>query len=147
MTEKNATPLSSEITAIGQLADIFDEGLLLTNTDGVVLSANQVAAQLFESDIVSKSIFDVIGDKRFGTAFHKPNGNAVKVTINEFRDKLYLHIREYGMDGDTGQWFPTKTGFSIPADEVSSLLPLLEEASELVAKRYVWNTQLELELE
>mgnify|MGYP000857543389 FL=1 len=83
----------------------------------------------------------------FGTAFHKPNGNAVKVTINEFRDKLYLHIREYGMDGDTGQWFPTKTGFSIPADEVSSLIPLLEEASEMVAKRYIWNTQLELELE
>ena len=76
-----------------------------------------------------------------------PLDNAVKVTINEFRDKLYLHIREYSMDGDTGQWFPTKTGFSIPADEVSSLLPLLEEASELVAKRYIWNTQLELELE
>ena len=83
----------------------------------------------------------------FGTAFHKPNGNAVKVTINEFRDKLYLHIREYTMDGDTGQWFTTKTGFSIPADEVSSLTPLLEEASELVAKRYIWNTQLELDLE
>ena len=83
----------------------------------------------------------------FGTAFHKPNGNAVKVTVNEFRDKLYLHIREYGMDGDTGQWFPTKTVFYIPADEVSSLIPLLEEASEMVAKRYVWNTQLELELE
>ena len=75
----------------------------------------------------------------FGTAFHKPNGNAVKVTVND--------IREYGMDGDTGQWFPTKTGFSIPADEVSSLIPLLEEASEMVAKRYIWNTQLELELE
>ena len=24
----------------------------------------------------------------FGTAFHKPNGNAVKVTINEFRETL-----------------------------------------------------------
>ena len=71
MTEKNAKPLASEITAIGQLADMLDEGLLLTNTDGVVLSANQVAAKLFESDIVSKSIFDVIGDKRFGRAFHK----------------------------------------------------------------------------
>ena len=31
-------------------------------------------------------------DIDFGTAFHKPNGNAVKVTVNEFRDKLYLHI-------------------------------------------------------
>ena len=83
----------------------------------------------------------------FGTAFHKPNGNAVKVTINEFREQLYLHIREYTMDGDTGMWYPTKTGFSIPADEVSSLIPLLQEAAELVAKRFIWNTQLELELE
>ena len=52
-----------------------------------------------------------------------------------------------GMDGDTGQWYPTKTGFSMPADEVSSIVPLLLEASEAVAPRYVSNTQLELELE
>jgi hypothetical protein len=83
----------------------------------------------------------------FGTAFHKPNGNAVKVTVNEFRDQIYLHIREYAMDGDTGQWYPTKSGYSMPADEVSSLIPLLEAAGEQVAKRFVWNTQLELELE
>ena len=83
----------------------------------------------------------------FGTAFHKPNGNAVKVTVNEFRDQLYLHIREYAMDGDTGQWYPTKSGYSMPADEVSSLVPLLEAASERVAKSFIWNTQLELELE
>ena len=83
----------------------------------------------------------------FGTAVHKAYGNAVKVTINEFRDTLYLHIREYTMDGDTGQWYPTKTGFSMPTDEVSSIVPLLQEASEAVAQRYVWNTQLELELE
>ena len=83
----------------------------------------------------------------FGTAFHKPNGNAVKVTVNEFRDQIYLHIREYAMDGDTGQWYPTKSGYSMPADEVSSLIPLLETAGEQVAKRFVWNTQLELELE
>ena len=67
----------------------------------------------------------------FGTAFNKPNGNAVKVTLNEFRDKMYLHIREYSMDGDTGQWYPTKSGFSLLADETSSLLPLLEEASKI----------------
>ena len=35
----------------------------------------------------------------------------------------------------------------MPADEVSSLIPLLQEASESVAKRFIWNTQLELELE
>ena len=47
----------------------------------------------------------------------------------------------------TGQWYPTKSGYSMPADEVSSLIPLLETAGEQVAKRFVWNTQLELELE
>ena len=83
----------------------------------------------------------------FGTAFHKPNGNAVKVTLNEFRDKLYLHIREYSMDGDTGQWYPTKSGFSLLADETSSLIPLLEAASQEVAKQYISSNQLELDLE
>ena len=83
----------------------------------------------------------------YGTAFHKHNSNAVKVTLNEFRDILYLHIREYAMDGDTGTWFPTKTGFSFHADEVSSLIPLLEEASKDVARRYSYTTQLELPLE
>lgn len=83
----------------------------------------------------------------FGTAFRKNNGNAVKVTLNEFRDITYLHIREYAMDGDTGHWYPTKTGFSFQADEVTSLIPLLEEAADFVAQQYVWSTQLELELE
>ena len=46
-----------------------------------------------------------------------------------------------------GSGIPTKSGFSIPADEVSSLIPLLEDASDAVAQRYRWNTQLELELE
>lgn len=82
----------------------------------------------------------------FGTAFHKPNGNAVKVTLNEFRGKLYLHIREYMMDGDTGYWFPTKSGYSFDANEVSSLIPLLEDAEAKVAEQYVLNKQLELRL-
>ena len=84
-------------------------------------------------------------NKDYGTSFHKNNGNAVKVTVNEFRENLYLHIREYAMDGDTGQWFPTKSGFALPADEVCSLLPLLEEAAEEVSKRFVHPTQIEFE--
>lgn len=83
----------------------------------------------------------------FGVAFYKNNGNAVKVTVNEFRGNLYLHIREYIMDGDTGAWYPSKSGYSIPADEVSSIIPLLQKAEELVAKRHKTNNQLELDLE
>ena len=44
--------------------------------------------------------------------------------------QIYLHIREYAMDGDTGQWYPTKSGYSMPADEVSSLVPLLQKSKE-----------------
>lgn len=86
-------------------------------------------------------------NKDYGAAFHKPNGNAVKVTISEFRDIAYLHIREYAMDGDTGTWYPTKTGFSFQADELTSLIPLLEDAANDVARQYLWDTQLELDLE
>ena len=53
------------------MAAMLNEALMLTNSDGVVLSANHEAVQLFDGDIVSQSIFDVINDKRFGTAFHK----------------------------------------------------------------------------
>ena len=49
------------------------------------------------------------------------------------------------MDGDTGQWFPTKSGFALPADEVCSLLPLLEDAAKEVSKRFVYSTQIEFE--
>ena len=82
-----------------------------------------------------------------GVAFYKNNGNAVKVTINTFKESQYAHIREYAMDGDTGNWYPTKTGFSFLADEISSLLPLLEKAEKIVAKQYVLDTQLKLPLE
>lgn len=83
----------------------------------------------------------------FGTAFRKANGNIVKVTMNEFRDMVYLHIREYALDGDTGRWYPTKTGFSFQADEVSSLIPLLEEAASTIARHYIVDNQLSLQLE
>ena len=83
-------------------------------------------------------------DIDFGAALIKPNGNAVKVTINEFRETIYLHIREYIMDGDTGYFFPSSTGISIIADEVSSLIPLLEDAEKFMSKRFLENNQLEL---
>ena len=63
--------------------------------------------------------------------------------IAPIRENLYLHIREYAMDGDTGQWFPTKSGLALPADEVCSLLPLLENAAEIVSKRFKYSAQLE----
>jgi hypothetical protein len=84
-------------------------------------------------------------DIDFGCAFHKPNGNAVKVTLNYFRGNHYIHIRDYALDGDTGRYYPTKSGFSFFADEVTSLIPLLEEAAECQAMLYKYSTQLEFD--
>ena len=77
-----------------------------------------------------------------GEAYRKPNGNIVKVTLNEFREVFYVHIREYSLDGDTGYWFPTKSGYAILADEVSSIIPLLEEAETIVSQKYKRSDQL-----
>lgn len=74
-------------------------------------------------------------DLDIGTAYLKRE-NRVKITVNEFRGNIYLHIREYQMDGDTGVWFPTKSGYAIPGEEVDSVIELLKEASEKIANYY-----------
>ena len=81
-------------------------------------------------------------DIEIGEAYRKPNGNIVKVTLNEFREVFYLHIREYALDGDTGYWFPTKSGYALLADEVSSVIPLLMEAESIISKKYKRDNQL-----
>ena len=80
-----------------------------------------------------------------GEAYRKPNGNIVKVTLNEFREIFYIHIREYSLDGDTGYWFPTKSGYALLADEVSSIIPLLEEAETIISKKYKRDNQLSVD--
>lgn len=66
--------------------------------------------------------------------FRKPNDNVVKVTMSEFRGQVYVHIRDYQMDGDTGFWFPTKNGYALIAEETDSIIEALSEASEYFAK-------------
>ena len=82
-----------------------------------------------------------------GEAYRKPNGNIVKITLNEFREVFYIHIREYSLDGDTGYWFPTKSGYAILADEVSSIIPLLTEAESIISKKYKRDNQLSFDFE
>jgi len=81
MTEKNSKELNVEITSIGQMASMLDEGLLLTNSDGVVLSANRAAIEFFNDDLVTQSIFDVIDDQVFGQAFHRTALKRVELEI------------------------------------------------------------------
>ena len=66
-------PLTSPLdsTAIIQLADMLDEGLLLTDSAGVVLSANQAVRRLFHGEIIGAPIFDLINDSGFDDLFRK----------------------------------------------------------------------------
>jgi hypothetical protein len=66
--------------------------------------------------------------------YKKPNGNVVKVTMSDFRGQVYIHIRDYQMDGDSGVWYPTKTGYAFVAEETDCIIKALEEASETFAK-------------
>jgi len=63
------SPLDS--AAVIHLADMLDEGVLLTDGDGVVLSANQAARQLFDGEIIGAPIFEVIDDSGFDDLFRK----------------------------------------------------------------------------
>ena len=66
--------------------------------------------------------------------YKKPNGNVVKVTMSDFRGQVYVHIRDYQMDGDSGIWYPTKTGYAFMAEGTDCIIKALEEASEFFAK-------------
>ena len=45
---------------ISQIGDMLDDGLILTNLDGVVLSANPAAVRWFGENLTGQKIFDVI---------------------------------------------------------------------------------------
>lgn len=86
----------------------------------------------------------LIMDKDFGIVYIKKRSEArIKVTINTWYDILYLHIREYGFDGDTGKLFPTKKGITIDPEELDTLIEKLEEVSQYIAKSYKKTEQLE----
>jgi hypothetical protein len=64
------------------------------------------------------------------------DGKAIKITINEFRGQEYIHIREYMLDEDTGNWFPTKKGLAIKPEHVDMAAHLLTKAGEIMTKVY-----------
>jgi len=84
-------------------------------------------------------------EKTLGAAYIK-NENQIRITTNEFKNIIYVHVREYQMDGDTGNWFPTAKGYSILGNEVDSVIELLQEASDYITQEtfYRFNDQYEL---
>jgi len=71
MTKSEPNALPNTIAAIGQMADMLDEALVLADGDGLILSANAAAVRLFDGDVIGRVIFDMIDDAGFGKAFHK----------------------------------------------------------------------------
>jgi hypothetical protein len=65
------------------------------------------------------------------------NGKALKVTVNQFREQWYVHLREYMEDPDEGIWFPTKKGIAIKAEYVDIVAQMFSDAGQLLSHIYL----------
>ena len=81
-------------------------------------------------------MYEIEREIDFGIAYIKKNEHRVKITASPFRGTTYIHIREYGMDGDTGNLFPTKSGYAILAPELDTVINLLQKASKTITKPF-----------
>ena len=88
------SPLDS--AAVIHLADMLDEGVLLTDGDGVVLSANQAARQLFDGEIIGAPIFEVIDDSGFDDLFRKAALEQVELELPYHPKDETIH-REFNL--------------------------------------------------
>lgn len=83
----------------------------------------------------------------FGIAYIRRDEHAIKVTMSDFRGQNYIHIREYLFDPEEEVWFPTKKGYALVAEEVDSVIFLLQKASKQLTKNYKPSDQLEFDFE
>ncbi len=56
----------------------------------------------------------------------KSEAERVRIAVNEFKEKLFLDIRQY-YQAEDGDWRPTKKGVSLPADKLDELKMALEK--------------------
>lgn len=69
---------------------------------------------------------------------HTPiNGKGLKVTVNQFRDQWYVHLREYIEDPDDEIWFPTKKGIAIKAEYVDVVAQMFLDAGSILTSIYL----------
>ena len=82
---------------VSQIGDILDDGLILTNLDGVIRSANPAAVRWFGENLTGQKIFDVINHPNIGDLFAKAADGAKRcemryeptnVIQREFRMRL-----------------------------------------------------------
>lgn len=72
-------------------------------------------------------------------AYVKNIDTQVRVSVNNFRNIWYIHIREYRLDGDTGNWFPTPKGYAMSAEGLDSVIELLQDASQFLTEKFYEN--------
>lgn len=56
----------------------------------------------------------------------------LKLVVNEFREKHYVHIRKYFLSYES-EWIPSKEGVSMEAS-IHNILSLLDGLTEIVSK-------------
>lgn len=56
----------------------------------------------------------------------------LKLTVSEFRDKYYVHIRKYFLSYES-EWIASKEGISMEAS-IHNILSLLDGLTEIVSK-------------
>ncbi len=60
------------------------------------------------------------------TIHEKARGETIKVYIQEYAGKRYLHVREWYIDKEQAEQ-PTKKGVAIPLDKVNLLIEAVEK--------------------
>lgn len=65
----------------------------------------------------------------------------IRLTVNEFRDSQYLHIRKYYLDFDE-EWHPTPKGIAIPIN-IANIANLFNALVKLLARSDVLHIILE----
>jgi len=60
------------------------------------------------------------------TIHEKARGETIKVYIQEYDGKRYLHVREWYIDKEQAEQ-PTKKGVAIPLDKVNLLIEAVEK--------------------
>lgn len=69
---------------------------------------------------------DVIAD------IEKPNGEVIRIQLNEFNDKHYLDLRIHYL-ADEDEYKPTKKGVSIPVELYGELKEAIAKAEDAIA--------------
>ncbi len=65
----------------------------------------------------------------------KGKTRCIIVRLATFKGATRLDIREHYRDDDTGEWLPTKSGVTMPANErVGLLIDAIRQAQEVIGK-------------